>query len=172
MCMKYVNATTRCYRSMLQDGQNRILSLHNPSTTFIGHEENGLVSVKDFSIQTEVTIMGTANEKKQNDNPISRGDTLHFTLRLTKCDIDPEKRVGLDIDQFDIDIKSLSEQGRLSYACFPFYTIMRVTNVRKIEFPSFDTGKYVLKVLVRATNNPEDDTIQSMCEFTVLRASN
>lgn len=168
MCMKYVNATTRCYKSAIQNSQGNILSLNNPTDFFVGDFEDGRVYVRHFSIQTEITILGTAKKDKESENPFCRGDVLHFTLRLTKCDLEPNKRIGYDIDEFEINIKDIKDKKQYSQACFPFISCMRVTTVKEIELPSFDNGKYVLKVLVRATNEEKDDTIQSMSNFVVL----
>lgn len=167
MCMKYVNATTRCYRSIVQDGQGGLQSFVAPFDTLHGESQNGHIVIRNFSVQTEVTIMGTSNKDNENDNPISRGDNLHFTLRLTKCDKDLQKRLGIDLDSFDINLRELKEKNLLLHACYPFYTAMRITNVKEIEFPTFDSGKYVLKVLVRSTDDAKDDTIQSMSTLTV-----
>lgn len=169
MCMKYVNAITRCYNSISQNDKGQILSFNNPFDTISGYFESGHTFIRNFFIQIELTIMGTANEANKSENPISRRDVLHFTIRLTKCDSEPKKRLGIDIDKFDVNIGELEDKGLLSKACYPFYTCMRVINVKEIEFPTFDNGKYVLKILVRTTDNPEDDTIQSMSELKVLR---
>lgn len=170
MCMKYVNATTRCYKSIVQDGQGGFQSFVAPFDTLCGEFQNDHVVIRNFFIKTEISILGTSNPEKESENPICRGDNLHFTLRLTKCDRDPQKRLGIDLDKFDINLKELKEKDLLLHACYPFCTTTRITNVKEIEFPEFDTGKYVLKVLVRATDDAKDDTIQSMSPFTVLYA--
>lgn len=168
MCMRYVNATARCYDSVLTR-DNTILSFSGPFNRIVGQERDGKVYIPSFSILTEIAIMGTAKEDNKALNPVESGKTLHFTLRLTKCDKDPEKQMGLDLEKFEIDLKGLNEQGCLSVACYPFYNELRVTRVNGILFPEFDTGKYVLKVLVNETGNPKDDMIQSMSAFTVIR---
>ena len=167
MCMKYINATTRCYKSVIKNDNGQILSYGEPFVEIIGNMVNGYAVIRNFVIQTEVSVLGTANPEHESENPISRKDKLHFTLRLTKCDPDETKRTGTDLASWEIDFKQLSEEKALSLACYPFYNKMFVTQVKEIEFPYFDTGKYVLKVLVRNTDNPEDDTIQSMSDFFV-----
>ena len=164
--MNYINATTRCYSSVLFDGQGKIVSLNNPQDSFLGEFlENGDVSVGNFYIQTEITVMGT--NKEDADNPINDNMNLHFTLRITACDSDPQKQTYNDIDEFDIDLGKLKEDHRLIIACYPFLSTFRITGVKKILLPPSKTGKYVLKVLVRTTNNPEDNCIQSMSPFNI-----
>lgn len=168
MCMRYVNATARCYDSVLTRDNNTIVSFSGPFDRIEGTYQNGKVCVPKFSILTEIAIIGTAKDENKAINPVESGKTLHFTLRLTKCDKDLERQMGLDLEKFDIDLKSLKENGRLSVACYQFYSELRVTRVNGIVFPEFDTGKYVLKVLVNDTGNPDDDIIQSMTSFTVI----
>ena len=75
--------------------------------------------------------------------------------------------MGLDLQTFTVDLASLKKNNRLLHACYDFYNELRVTRVKGIIFPEFDNGKYVLKVLVNDTGNPDDDVIQSMTSFTV-----
>ena len=165
--MKYINVTARCYDSVLTLDSNTIVSLSGPFDKIDGYYQNGKVCVPGFSILTEIAIMGTSKEENKPLNPVESGKVLHFTLRLTKCDPDPEKQVGLDLEKFDIDLKSLKENKCLPHACYDFYNELRVTRIRGIVFPEFDTGKYVLKILVNDTGNPADDIIQSMTSFIV-----
>ena len=168
MCMRYVNATARCYDSVLTRDNNTIVSFSGPFDRIEGQFQDGMVYVPNFAILTEIAIMGTAKDENKTINPVESGKTLHFTLRLTKCDKAPEKQMGLDLEKFDIDLKHLKESGRLSLACYHFYNELRVTRVNGIVFPEFDTGKYVLKILVNDTGNSDDDIIQSMTTFTVV----
>ncbi len=172
MCMRYVNATARCYDSVLTRDNNTIVSFSGPFNRIEGEYHDGKMCVPNFSILTEIAIMGTSKDENKPFNPVESGKTLHFTLRLTKCDKDPEKQMGLDLDKFDIDLNSLKESGRLSLACYHFYNELRVTRVKGIVFPEFDTGKYVLKVLVNETGNSNDDIIQSMTDFMVIPPEN
>ena len=167
MCMRYVNATARCFDSVLTRN-NTILSLSGPFDTIKGVMQGENVVVPCFSILSEIAIMGTSKEQNKASNPVESGKTLHFTIRLTKCDKDPEKQKGFDLEKFDIDLNALKEKNLLSVACYQFYNELRVTRVNGIAFPEFDTGKYVLKILVNDTNNPDDDVIQSMTAFTVI----
>lgn len=171
MCMKYVNATAICYDSTLKNKDGAVYSFNGPFNTIKLIEENGRYFVRDFAIQTTVSVLGTGNETNKAENPICRGDKLRFTLRLTKCDRDPKKRLGIDLSQFEIDLKELNENDNLSVACYPYYNTMFVSFIEEIELPYVDSGKYVLKVLVRNTDNSRDDTIQSMSDFTVLKAA-
>lgn len=165
MCKKYVNATARCYDSVcIENG--RVISLAGPFDTVKGELVNGTVRIGDFSVLTEIAIMGTSKENAL-DNPINQNQRLYFTLRLTKCDKDPEKQLGTDLDHFVIDIKKLREDQKLFYACYPFYATLNVTQIKEVHFPWPNGGKYVLKVLVNNTGNAEDDIIQSMTPFTV-----
>ena len=168
MCMRYVNATARCYESVLTRDSKTIVSFSDPFDSIKGNFQDGKMCVPKFSILTEIRIVGTAKEENKAINPIESGKVLHFTLRLTKCDKNPKEQMGLDLEKFDIDLKSLRETNRLSIACYPFYDELRVTRVNGIVFPKFDTGKYVLKVLVNDTGSPDDDIIQSMTPFTVI----
>ena len=166
--MKYVNVTTRCYNSTIQNNQENVISFIEPFDSIYLSEDNGHYFIRDFSIQTEISVLGTNKKENEKENPISRGDKLHFTLRLTKCDRIEENRLGIDLDEFEIDLKELKEKGELSQACYLFYNRMRVSVIQEIELP-FEGGKCVLKVLVRNTNDPKDDTIQSMSSFTIIK---
>lgn len=172
MCMKYVNATMRCFDSVLTKDNSTIISLTGPFDTIYGKFENGKVSIPYFSILTEIAIMGTASEDNKKENPVENDENLHFTIRLTKCDKNPENRMGLDLDSFDIDLKEHKKEDNLSLACYQFYNRLRITKVNSITFPVFDTGKYVLKILVNNTGNPDDNIIQSMTPFTVVLQEN
>ena len=167
MCMRYVNATVRCFDSVLTRNDT-IVSLSGPFDTIKGIKKGENVSVPPFSILTEIAIMGTSKEQSKASNPVESGKKLHFTIRLTKCDKEIGKQKCIDLDQFEIDFHSLKEKELLSVACFQFYNELRVTNVNGIVFPEFDTGKYVLKVLVNDTGDSHDDIIQSMTVFKVI----
>ena len=167
--MKYVNATTRCYNSIVQSSQEQSISFVEPFESIYLNEDNGHYFIRGFFIQTEISILGTNKKENEKENPICRGDKLHFTLRLTKCDRNEENRLGIDLDEFEIDLKELKENNKLFQACYSYYSGMRVSAIQEIELP-FDGGKCVLKVLVRNTDDPKDDTIQSMSNFTVKKS--
>lgn len=168
MCMRYVNVTARCFDSVLIRDNDTIVSLSGPFDTINGERQNENVHIPGFYILTEIAIMGTAKDENKNINPVISGKTLNFTIRLTKCDKDPAKQIGIDLDKFSIDLKTIDEKKLLSHACYPFYNQLRVTKVNGVVFPEFDTGKYVLKVLVNDTGDHNDDVIQSMTSFTVI----
>lgn len=166
MCKKYVNATARCYDSVYIE-EKKVISLAGPFDTVKGELVGDTVRVGRFSVLTEIAIMGTNKESAQ-DNPINQDQKLYFTLRLTKCDKDPAKQLGTDLDHFEIDIKKLKKDKELFMACYPFYATLNVTQIKEVRFPGAEGGKYVLKVLVNHTGNPDDDIIQSMTPFTVV----
>lgn len=172
MCMKYVNATARCFDTVLMN-EDKIISFVGPFETIVGYEKNGQVVIENFAIVTEIAVLGTNNEDSKKNNPLYNNDTLYFTLRLTKRDRDPAKQVGKDLDKFVIDIRKLKETREISHACYPYLNRMHVSNIAGVTFPSFkqeETGKFVLKVLVSTTGNPKDDIIQSMTPFCVIKS--
>lgn len=165
MCMKYVNATVRCFDSaFIKDG--KLISFTGPFDTIKAEKINGNVSIGGFVVLTEIAIMGTKN-KNVDTNPINKHAHLHFTVRLTKCDKDSEKQKCVDLDCFDVNIEELDAENKLSKACYSFYNKMNITKVKEIILPFFDDGRYVIKVLVNETKDSNEDIIQSMTPLYV-----
>lgn len=168
MCMKYINSIVECYLSTSYNSQEQPIAFYYPFNTITASkEENGSFSIGDFSIKTGICVLGTDNPLHFNENPIAQGARLHFTIRLTKCAKDPKNRLGIDLDEFDIDLAKVKDDELYSQACYPFLNYNRITKIEKIALPPNGFGGYVLKVLVRDNLSHKEDSIQTMLEFNV-----
>lgn len=173
MCMKYINSTVECYLSTSRNSQEQPIAFFYPFDTITASkEENGDFSIGGFSIKTGICVLGTNKTERFDENPIAQGAILHFTVRLTKCAKDPKDRLGIDLDEFDIDLTNVKDNEVFSQACYPFLNYTRITKIEKISLPEKGFGKYVLKVLVRDNQNHKEDSIQTMFELTVNAPSN
>lgn len=164
MCMKYVNASARCYKSITSVGNN-VVSYDIPFTSIRHDNESDLISIGKFSIITNIDFLGTSVEEHKKDNPLESRKTLDFIIRLTKCSNDVEKRIGYDLDCFSIDLNEMYETGQVNTACFDFLNYTRTTNVDKLDLPG-GVGKYVIKVLIKDSEE-KDYTIQAMSQLIV-----
>ena len=168
MCMKYINSTVECYLSTSYNSQEQPIAFYYPFNTITAvKEEDGSFSIGGFSIKTGICVLGTDNPLHFDENPIVQGARLHFTIRLTKCARDPKKRLGIDLDEFDIDLTKVKDEDVFSQACYPFLNYNRITKIEKITLPPDGFGGYVLKVLVRDNLSHKEDSIQTMHEFAV-----
>lgn len=166
MCMKYVNATTGCYNSITKLEDN-IVSFNTPLNTLIAKETPDGTIIGDFFVVTHLNFLGTDNEKNKMKNILESRESVNIIIRLTKCDQDPKKRLGFDLDTFTIDFKEEDEKGRIDTACFDYYNHIRITDVKKLSLPE-KTGNYVLKVLIKKVSDSEEKTtIQAMSHIFV-----
>ncbi|GEM_PF-4979574 len=165
MCMKYVNASVRFYKSVTVV-DNNVMSYDIPFIS-IRHDndEMGIV-INKFSIITSIDFLGTNNEKHKNENPLESRKTLNFIVRLTKCSNDESKRIGYDLDCFSINLEEMYETDQVGKACFDFLNYTRTTKVDKLELPG-GVGKYVVKVLIKDSEEKEY-TIQTMTQLIVV----
>lgn len=164
MCMKYVNASAKCFKSITIAG-NSVVSYDIPFTS-IRHDDGVSMSIGKFSVVTNIDFLGTANEEHKSENPLESRKTLDFIIRLTKCDTEKEKRLGYDLDSFSINLSDMYDNNQVSMACFGFLNYTRTTNIDRIALPG-GTGKYVIKILIK--DSLEDDyTIQSMSQLVIL----
>lgn len=165
MCMKYVNASARCYKGITIT-ENKIISYDIPFTG-IKHDSDGdTLSISKFSVVTNIDFLGTNNDVHKSENPLECQRTLDFIIRLTKCSADKEKRIGYDLDHFSIDLADLYRNNQVHMACFGFLNYTRTTNIDKIQLPG-GLGKYVIKVLIKDSQENEY-TIQSISQITVI----
>lgn len=164
MCMKYINTTAMCFKSVSMEN-DKIISYNAPFKS-IKSSDNGGISVDAFSIVTQIDFLGTNNETHKYENPLEQKQHIDFIIRLTKCDKDEEKRIGLDLDLFSIDLEDMYEKNQVDMACFGFLNYTRITNVNKLSLPG-GIGKYVIKVLVKDSNTNEY-AIQSMTSLNIL----
>lgn len=164
MCMKYVNASAKCYKSITV-ADNSVVSYDIPFTS-IRHDDGVSMSIGKFAIVTNIDFLGTSNEQHRSENPLESRRTLDFIIRLTKCDAEKGKRLGFDLDAFSINLSEMYDNDQVNMACFGFLNYTRTTNVDKIVLPG-GTGKYVIKILIK--DSTEDDyTIQSMSQLVIL----
>lgn len=165
MCKKYVNVSTRCYKSITTI-ENSVIS-YNAPFTIIRHEDCGEgVAISDFAIVTDIDFLGTNNEEHKKENPLESRKKLDFIIRLTKCSLDERERIGYDLASFSIDLNELYEAGLVNKACFGFINCTRTTNVDKLELPG-GLGRYVIKVLIKDSEDKEY-TIQAMSQLNVV----
>lgn len=165
MCMKYINATTRCYKSITVV-DNNVMSYNIPFTSIRHDNDETGITISKFSIVTNIDFLGTLNENNKKENPLDNKDTLDFIIRLTKCSSEESKRIGYDLDCFSIDLNEMYATNQIGKACFDFLNYTRTTKVDELELPG-GVGKYVIKILVKKAKEKEY-TIQSMTQFIVV----
>ncbi len=165
MCMKYVNASARCYKSItLVD--NNIMSYDIPFIS-IRHDNIGTqIAISKFSIVTSIDLLGTSNEEHKAENPLESKRTLDFIIRLTKCCSDDNKRIGYDLDHFSINLADIYETEQVGKACFDFLNYTRTTNIDRLDLPG-GLGKYVIKILIKDSED-KNYTIQAMSQLIVV----
>ncbi len=164
MCMKYVNATAACYKSILMENKS-IMSLNAPFNEIQSVDSVGIPCI-DFFVATQIDFLGTNKEEHKKESPLEQKKKIDFIIRLTKCDSEEVNRICSDLDSFSIDLAEMNEKEQVSVACFGFVNYMRMTKVEKLPLPA-GTGKYVLKILIKESESDEY-TIQSMSKVTVL----
>lgn len=165
MCMKYVNTTATCFKSVTMDN-NKIVAYNAPFDTIKSIEESNILSLDNFSIITQIDFLGTSSSEHKEDNPLKMEKTVDFIIRLTKCDQNEENRVGRDLDRFSVNLKEMHERKKVDRACFDFFNYTRITNVDKLDLPK-GAGKYVIKVLIKDSEDTEY-SIQSMTKLIIM----
>lgn len=169
MCMKYVNSTVECYRVVAQNSEGQVSIFYDPFDTITAVSNgDGTFSIGGFALKTTICVLGTDKVERASENPICQKDKLFFKIRLTKCSTDENKRLGIDLDEFEVDLGELQEEGLASIACYPFVNYGRITAIGRINLPENGFGKYVIKILVRDERDHKTDSIQSMMLLTVL----
>lgn len=159
MCMKYLNATVNCFENVIYRTNSSLpYAYERPFDGVIAVKENGEYYLNSFGIVTSLCLLGTNKEDCKKDNLLSQRGKLDVIIRLTKCDKDPEKRIGLDIDEFQIDCKEKEED--ICVACYDFLNYTRITKTNRIKLDA-GKGKYVIKVLVK-DHKDSIYTVQSM----------
>lgn len=165
MCMKYINTTAVCYKS-LQIENNQIVSFNGPFDAIKALNEDKGYATDDFVVVTQLDFIGTNNPEKVCENPLEQGEKLDFVIRLTKCSRSEGNRLCLDLDKFSIDLADMREKNQIEMACFGFLNYTRMTQIDKIRLP-LGTGKYVIKVLVKKAQE-SDYQIQAMTGLSIL----
>lgn len=165
MCEKYINATTRCYKSATYIDD--YIRSYNVPFSDISHDTdaNG-DSIGDFILVTMIDFLGTGNEAHKEENPLESRKKLDFIIRLTKCSSDKDKRIGYDLDTFSIDLDELHKKNQVNQACFEYLNYTRTTKVDKLVLPG-GVGKYVIKVLVKESDK-DGYSIQTMSPLVVV----
>ena len=119
MCMKYVNASARCYKA-ITSVDNNVMSYDIPFIS-IRHDNVGTqIAISKFVIVTSIDFLGTNNEEHKSENPLESKRTLDFIIRLSKCSSDESKRIGYDLDCFSINLAEMYETDQVCKACFDF----------------------------------------------------
>lgn len=165
MCMKYVNASARCYKS-ITSVENQVMSYDIPFVSIMHDNDATGVAISKFAIVTNIDFLGTNNEAHKHENPLEAKRTLDFIIRLTKCSGDESKRIGYDLEHFSINLAEMYETNQVDKACFDFLNYTRTTKIDKLTLPG-GVGKYVIKVLVKDLEE-KDYTIQAMSQLFVV----
>lgn len=163
--MKYVNATATCFKSVVIENNN-IISFNAPFNSIKSTNNTDVLSIDNFAIVTQIDFLGTNNLSHISENPLEQKKTIDFIIRLTKCDKKEENRIGFDLDTFSINLADMYKKEQIDLACFGFLNYTRITNVDQLDLPG-GTGKYVIKILVK-TSNDNEYTIQSMTKLTIV----
>lgn len=159
MCMKYINANTTLYETVTV--QNNIpLAYERSFDTILASPSDRGYTVPKFTIVTDLSILGTNNTAEQIDHVLYSKGILEVILRITKCDADPSKQVGTDVDHFKLDFEKIIPDK----ACYPFYNYTRITRIQELDVP--ELGAYVVKTLIK-TDSSENYSIQSMRRLIV-----
>ena len=165
MCMKYLNATVECYQSVLKS-DNSIVSLSGPFDKIVVNEnKEGVFSVGGFAVVTHVNMLGTNKPENKKNSSLEKQEKLEVVVRLTRCDRDVSKQIGIDLDKFVIDPYSEDNKKNIHQACFPYFNYKRITEVKNIALP-LGKGTYVIKVLVKESAQNQQ-TIQSMTYLSI-----
>ena len=165
MCMKYVNASARCYKC-ITSVENNVVSYDIPFVSIKHDNDITGISISEFAIVTSIDFLGTNNEAHIQENPLKSKRTLDFIIRLTKCSADDSKRIGYDLERFSINLAEMYATNQVSEACFDFLNYSRTTKIDKLELPG-GVGKYVIKILVKDSEE-KDYTIQTMSQLIVV----
>lgn len=165
MCMKYVNASARCYKS-ITTVENSVMSYDIPFISIMHDNDVTGVAISKFAIVTSIDFLGTNSEEHKCKNPLESKKTLDFIIRLTKCSADDSKRIGYDLERFSINLAEMYEMDQVNKACFDFLNYTRTTKIDKLELPG-GVGKYTIKILVKDSEE-KDYTIQAMSQLIVV----
>ncbi|MCM1246367.1 MAG: hypothetical protein NC293_12065 [Roseburia sp.] len=163
--MKYVNANTTCFKSVIMDG-DKIVSFNAPFEVIKATNIDNTLFIEDFSLVTQIDFLGTSDSEHKMENPLEQKKTVDFIVRLTKCTRKEEDRLGFDLDSFSIDLEDIYKKEKVDTACFDFFNYTKITNVKRLDLPCGD-GKYVIKVLIKGSEE-EEYSIQSMTQLTIM----
>lgn len=160
MCMKYLNATLSCYKSVVMV-DNSVTSLNWPFDKISANiNEDGNFFIEDFFVVTQINLLGTQKEDKKQYSTLEKRENLEVKIRLTKCDKDENNQRYIDLDCFVIDFNNEENKKNIHTACFDYFNYKRITTVHSIELP-LGTGTYVIKVIVKEASQKKE-TVQSM----------
>lgn len=167
MCMKYVNTIANCYESIELNANNQIVKYINPFDCIYAKADGNRLYIGPFVIGTTINILGTSDEEKKKENPLEQNIKLDFKIRLTKCDPNETNRACLDLETIEID---LSNNDAKHMACFSYATYNMANQISRLYLDdTAGKGKYVIKVLVKRHDEPDDKySIQSMTKLEVL----
>lgn len=164
MCMKYVNASIRCYKSAT--AVNGVVTAYeSPFVKIKCIPEDDKIFIKDFYVVTAIDFLGTNNSEHYADNPLAQKGKYDFIIRITKCSADEDERIGYDLRTFSIDIDDMYLNNLVEKACFDYANVTKTVYVDSLELPG-GTGRYVIKVLVKKAEDTRY-SIQSMAPLFV-----
>lgn len=160
MCMKYLNSTVGCYKSVTMVDDN-IVSLNVPFDRMVASKANeDQVSIGEFYVVTKFNMLGTNKEENKHLSTLEKREKLHVKVRLTKCDKDENNQRYIDLDDFVIDLDEEENKRNIHKACFPYFNYRRITRVETLNLP-LGCGPYVIKILVKESAD-DKYTVQAM----------
>lgn len=165
MCVKYVNASARCFKSITSK-ENNVMSYDIPFVSIRSNNDENGVYINDFVIVTSIDFLGTNNEDNKKENLLENKKIVDFIIRLTKCSSKEEERIGYDLEEFSINLEEMYEKNKVNTACYDFLNYTRTTNVEKLYLPG-GLGKYVIKVLIKDSEDTKY-SIQTISQLMVL----
>lgn len=151
--MEHVNATVICYDKVVNH-QLSTAEFKRPFDEIVADKTNGTYYLKEFYITVHLNIMGkdgAAEELLENKGK------LHCKIRISKCDIDRDLRMGVDIDTHTLNIADLI----VDKVDYPFINWIWSVGVKNMSLP-YGIGDYVVKLML---NNPavnEEWKVQAM----------
>lgn len=164
MCMKYVNASARCFREIQFDGNN-IVSYSMPFTNLKAEKVNNKYYIKNFYVSVIIDMIGTSNEENNSINPLSQKEIYDFIVRITHCSRDTNQQICYDLQKFSINLEDMYNSQLVNKACFDFYNCSKNIFIDSLELPC-GPGKYVIKTLIKK-HSDEEYVIQAMTPLFV-----
>ena len=163
MCKRSVNAISRLYDfvSLGDCSIGESLYQNQFDTIKVLKDENGTPYIGNFSIVSDINLLGTSKDSERSTNYIESNTVAKFKIRLTKISEDANRQYSWDLDHFEIEPSSLKQK-----ACVDFLNFTKVTHINRILLKADDyIGRYVIKILLQDDN--EKWIVQSISNLFV-----
>ena len=157
MCVRYVNATISLYGTILANNAE-ITGFLNPMCSFIAKEEADKFSLGNFSIVTQISLLGS---RDGISSLLNQRKTISVFLVLSKTTDGDNK----ELDRFDID---LEKEQILNYSRIEYYNMCRISNFTDFKISRYKgKGEYVINVLIKEKDSNESPSVQAMFPITI-----